>query len=145
MSSPEAALVWFLKGSGNSPAGSAVTAIVGSRIYWDVLPQGVTYPALRLQRISTTYSEFRSVNAPADYAQPRFQIDCWALDRLKAVDLAQAVFDAVEMAYGIVGDIRVDPISVEDEAGDLEEGIGPNGAHVYRQRLDVFVPYTAAA
>lgn len=146
MASAEQGLVTFLSGSHLSPQGSAVTAIVGSRVFFDRLPQGVIYPCLRIQRISTNLAEFRSIDTGiADYARARFQIDCWALSRLAAIELAQAVFVTIEAARGVVGDLRIDPCETEDEAGDLEEGIGPGSADVYRQRLDVFVPYTLAA
>ena len=140
--SPEQGLFALLTGSHLSPAGSALTVIVGTRIYWDVLPEGVTYPAVRLQRISTNRDEFRSIDTGvADYAQSRFQIDAWALSRLAAINLSQAVFATIEAAHASFVDLRVDPCWTEDEAGDLEEGIGPNGADVYRQRLDIMMPF----
>jgi hypothetical protein len=129
-------------------ADAGVAAIVGTRIYRNKLPQNVTYPAIRYQLISTPWGEYRTVDGAAvDYAKPRFQIDCWATAADGELALADAVFAALEGYHGTFGspaEIRIDPIEIEDEGGDVEEGIGPAGADVYRQRLDAFVPYSMA-
>lgn len=119
----------------------AVSAIVGSRIYPDLLPQNVIYPAIRLQRISTARSEFRTLTGVAGYARPRFQVDCYSLSRSGAVALAQAVYGVLEGFTGTSNGLRVDWISTEDEGASVETDIGPNGAAVYGQRLDVFIAH----
>jgi Protein of unknown function (DUF3168) len=131
MASAEAALFSILT------TDSAVAAIVGTRVYPDLLPQGVTYPAIRTQRISTPRSPYRALDGVAGYASPRMQIDCCALSRSSAITLAQAVYAAVEGYHDTVNGLRVDAISTEDEGASVETDIGPNGAAVYDQRLDV--------
>lgn len=139
MTTPEAALRSILL------ADAGVAALVGTRVYRNKLPEKVSYPAIRYQLISKPWAEHRTLEGPADYVKPRFQIDCWATEPDGELTLAQAVFRALEGYHGMIGSLRIDPIEVEDEAGDTETGVGPGGADVYRQRLDVFMPFTAAA
>lgn len=137
MPSAEAALFSLLtEGSPN-----AVAAIVGTRVFPDVLPQKPTLPAIRLQRISTPRSQYRTLDGRANYASPRFQIDCFTLSRSSAIALAQAVYGLLEGFTGTVASLRVDFISTEDEGGDIEVDAGPDGSDIYRQRLDVFLAH----
>ena len=137
---PEAALRQILI------ANAGVAAIVGTRVYRNKLPQNVTYPAIRFQLISTPWAEYKTVdNAPVDYAKPRFQIDCFAVVADGELALADAVRAGLDGYHGTVDSpatIRVDPIEIEDEDGGTEEGIGPGGADVFRERVDVFFPYS---
>lgn len=135
MPSAEASLVSLLTTGGGNP----VAAIIGTRCYPDVLPQGVTYPAIRYQRISTPRAQYRTLDGRANYASPRMQVDCFALNRSGAIALAQAVYGLLEGFAGTVGGLRIDAISTDDEAGEFEAGIGPGSANVYRQRLDLIM------
>jgi hypothetical protein len=132
MPSPEASLFSLL-------STGAVGAIVGTRVYPDILPQNVTYPAVRVQRISTARSQYRDLTGRGNYASPRIQIDCYALSRSAALALAQAVFDMLEGYHNTIAGLRIDAISTEDEGASAETDIGPNGAVVFGQRLDVIV------
>lgn len=137
MATAEAALFAILtQGSPN-----AVAAIVGTRVYPDVLPQNPVLPSLRYQRISTPRSQYRALDGRAGYAAPRFQIDCYDLTRTAALALAQAVYGLLEGFTGTVAGLRVDFISTEDERGDIEVDAGPDGKDLYRQGLDVFLAH----
>jgi Protein of unknown function (DUF3168) len=57
-------------------ASPQVTALVGSRIYPMVIPQGVVMPAIAYQRISTVRPG--SLRGPSGIADPRLQVNCWA-------------------------------------------------------------------
>lgn len=119
---------------------ATVSGLVGARIYPDVLPQGVLYPALRYQRISTPRAQWRTIDTGrSDYANPRFQVDAWALTRSQALTLGQAVLAALDGFRGTAASLTIQAIGNEDEAGDHEPGIGPNGADVYRQRYDFVI------
>jgi hypothetical protein len=123
-----------------------VAALVGPRVYWDVLPQapdvdssGRMLQAIRLQRISTERSQYRTLDGKAEYARVRFQIDCYGASRLDAVMLAQAVYRLLEGFTGIVSGLRIDTTSTEDEGADIEPGAGVGGANLYRQHVDALV------
>lgn len=135
MASAEAALYTLLTAGSPNP----VAALVGTRVYPLVLPQNVLYPAIRYQRISTPRSQYRGLDGRAEYASPRFQIDAYALTHSQAIAVAQAVYELLEGFTGTVAGLRIDHISTDDEGADLEEGAAPGGAHLYRQRVDVFL------
>ena len=137
MATAEAAIYSIL--TTGSP--NAVAAIVGTRVYPDVLPQNAVYPSIRYQRISTPRSQYRTLDGRASYASPRFQLDCYALSRSSALDLAQAVYGLLEGFTGTANGLRVDYVSTEDEAGDVENDAGPDGKDLFRQRLDVFLAH----
>jgi hypothetical protein len=136
LASVEAALKTLLTTGSPNP----VAAAVGTRVYYDELPQGVTYPAIRLQRISTIRSPYRTLDGRANYARPRFQIDVYSPTKTEALNLAQAIYDLLEgyrgTPTGLPTSWRIDAISTEDEGGSLEE-LG-----LYRQRLDIFVMHS---
>ncbi len=103
-------------------ADPTVSALVGTRVYPLVLPQGVAYPAIRYQRIDTprTYSK-------AGYegdSRPRLQIDCWATGYMDAKRLAEAVRAAME---------RYPHAVCEDEQDGYEPEPAPP---VYRRMLE---------
>jgi hypothetical protein len=137
MPSAEAALVSLLTTGSPNP----VHALVGTRVYPRKLPQNVTYPAIRYTRISTSRSEFRTLDGRAGYARPRFQIDCYGLTEASCVALAQALYQLLEGFDGIAAGLRIDGIGTDDEGADVEEGVGPGGSDLFRQRLDFMIPH----
>jgi hypothetical protein len=132
--SAEAALYALL--TGGSPS---ISAMVGTRVWPDVLPQAPLLPAIRYQRISTPRGQYRTLDGKAEYASPRFQIDIYATSRSQALTIADAVYRLLEGYTGISSGLRIDAISTEDEAGDLDPDVGPGGAPLYRQRLDFII------
>lgn len=142
MASIEAALKTLL-GTG-SP--STIADAVGARIYFDILPQNVIYPAIRLQRISTSRSEFRTLDGRAGYARPRFQIDIYGPSQVNVLALAQAVYTTLEgyrgTPSGLPAGWRIDAISTENESSEVEDDVLSGGGHVYRQRLDIFLMHS---
>lgn len=53
-----------------------VTALVGTRIYPMLIPQGAAMPAVTYQRISTVRPG--SLRGPVGQADPRIQVNSWA-------------------------------------------------------------------
>jgi Protein of unknown function (DUF3168) len=130
--SAEASLYAILTQGSPNP----VSAIVGSRVYPNVLPQNVSYPCVRYSRISTPRSEWRTLDGTANYATPRFQLDAYALKHSDALNLSQAIYRHLEGFRGTVSGLRIDAVSTEDEAGEYEPGVAPGDVGVHRQRLD---------
>lgn len=79
---------------------SALTGVsplpAGGRVYPDVLPQKVTYPAITYIRISTSY--FRTLTGSAGLEDGIFQVDSWAQSHTEAWSVADAVTTALENA-----------------------------------------------
>lgn len=136
MASAETAIYTLLTAGSPNP----VAALVGDRVYPLILPQGLTtFPAIRFQRISTPRSQYRTLDGQANYASPRIQIDCWDVDYDGMLDLGEAVYGLLEGFHGTIDGLRIDAISTEDEANDVETDIGPSGVPLFRQRIDVLI------
>ena len=83
--------------------GSApVTALVGTRVYPMMLPQGPTFPAIVYQRISTVPDML--VDGPG-FAPIRMQLSMWATTCDGARTLADAVVTALHGYHG--GELRL--------------------------------------
>ncbi|RJP54169.1 MAG: DUF3168 domain-containing protein [Anaerolineaceae bacterium] len=76
------------------------TAVGGSRIYPDILPQGVTLPSV-VTNLITELTDYHMQGA-SGLAQVRIQVDCWALTQDIAVDLANKVKDVLSAFAGTV-------------------------------------------
>jgi len=102
---------------------SAVTDLVGTRIYPVMLPQGVTFPAITFLRVSTPRTE--SHDGPSGLASPRYQINCWSETHTEASDLAVAVRKTVHGYRGTSEGVRIDGILAVGERDDidLERGV----------------------
>jgi len=82
-------------------ADASVSALIADRIDPDILPENPIYPAI-------TYSEIfpgaqYHLSGPSTLSNPQIQIDCWALTRDGAKDLAAKVKTAIDGASTIKG------------------------------------------
>jgi hypothetical protein len=142
MATTEAALVSLLVQGGVS---NPVFVLVGTRVYPIVLPQSPTYPSIRYQRISTVRAPYRVLSTGrAGYAKPRFQIDSYALTPATAQAVADAVMARLDGFAAPVANVIIGSIATEDEDADIEVGVGPGGAPVYRHRKDYLVGHQEA-
>jgi len=83
-------------------ASAPVTALVGTRVYPMMLPQGPTFPAVVYQRISTVPDML--VDGPG-FAPIRMQLSMWATTFDGARTLADAVVTALHGYHG--GELRL--------------------------------------
>lgn len=63
-------------------ADPAIVALIGTRMYPLVLPQGVTYPAVSYYLVSVT--ELRDLSGPIGEEQARITFNAWAETYLQA-------------------------------------------------------------
>jgi len=82
-------------------AQSAVSALIGTRMYPLRLPQGVTFPALTYQRISGSEDVTHSGAGPA---RAGMQFDCWGQTQSSVLALASAVRSALSGHRSGMGD-----------------------------------------
>ena len=75
-------------------ADGTVSGLVGTRVYPEVMPHDVTYPAISYQRVSTVRTQF--LTGVDDFTQVRLQVDCWASSYADAKSLANAVKSAID-------------------------------------------------
>jgi hypothetical protein len=104
-----------------------LSALVGTRIYPNRLPDNPTLPAVVYQRITTNHN-LASGNVPLIRA--RMQLDCYDDSYLSVVAVAVQVHAALDMASptGLAAAVPEN----DDDSYDPE-------ALLHRRRLDVFV------
>lgn len=88
-------------------AAGPVTAIVGTAIYPDVVPQETAMPSVAFSRVSTEDENTIHGNAPAA-SRVTLQIACMAKDPSTAADLAAKVETAARGAGYVTTDKRSD-------------------------------------
>lgn len=81
-------------------AASAVTAIVGQRVYQQVAQQDTTQPYVIWAVV--TSAPGNNLSQTPEYDDQRIQIDCWSPSQSQARLLGQAVRDAIETQTHIV-------------------------------------------
>jgi len=109
---------------------AGVIALVGSRIYPQVIPQDVALPAMAYQRISGPRDHTHS--GPSGLARARVQITCSASSYSQAKGVAAAVRESVDGFKGTMLDVTVGAAFVEDEI----DGYGTS-QETFTVRLDV--------
>lgn len=97
-------------------AASAVTSLVGSRIYPVVTAQNCKFPCLIYRRIST--DRVATLGGDSGLEMVRIQIDCVAETYLAAKTLAGVVLDAMDAATSVKShpDGEVDQYTTEPDA-----------------------------
>lgn len=116
---------------------SAISALVGLRIYPQELPQKPTLPALTYNQISAV--RVRELAGPAGKARRRIQIDCWASTYKGAHALADAVRQTLEPFYGSMANTEVGSIMLDNEFDLFEEEAGVTG--IYRVMQDYLIAH----
>lgn len=105
---------------------SAITDIVGQRIYAQQLPQGATIPAITMTTISESYDH--DLAGLAGLVHTRIQFECLATTELVSLQLADAViWCGVDTLKGLSSGINFRSVMVEDgrrcySDGDIEGG-----------------------
>ena len=111
--------------STNSPLTSA-----GTRVY-PSLPQGVTFPAIRYTRVSTTRT--LALNANVGVTNATVQIDCFAQSYSAAKALADAVRVILHGYTGSLGTLTARLVKLEMET-DFVERDGDRETYMIVQR-----------
>lgn len=73
---------------------AGVTALVKKRVYPEIMPQDVTYPAITYERVSTVRNQHLS--GVDEFTQVRVQVDCWDDSYSGVKALADAVKSALD-------------------------------------------------
>lgn len=122
-----------------------IVAIVGQRIEPMRTTQGVTYPRLTYQRVST--DRVRTNDGPTLLAQARIQLDCWAEGPAgydTAKQLADEVRKAVDCFKGEMGSVTVQGAFLDDDE-DISEAPGVDDRSVSRVSMDLTVWFGESA
>lgn len=116
---------------------TAVTDLVGTRIYPKRAPEGVTRPFLTFQRISS----FREVafGTNPGLAKPRFQFTAWGDTEAQVQAVVTAVRQALERFRGTVLGVEILDCFV-----DNDEGLTDDEAKLQGHAIDFFVHHREA-
>jgi len=125
---------------------SAVTALVGTRIYSDIVEQAATLPAIAMSKISTRHEHVLS--DLAGIAHCRIQFDCYADaatgGRAKANDIAEAIratgICAIKGSYTSV-DIRGVRLE-QGQRNEIDYARDDSDDHRYVTSFDLEIDYT---
>ena len=124
-------------------ADGTIMGLISTRMYPQVLPQGVVYPAVRFYRAST--DENRVFEGPGGKERARVTIESWAETYAEARSLAAAIRARIDGLAAIIGsgNTRVTSCYLDNEidASDPEAGvIGTQGAYGVTQ--DYIIAHT---
>jgi hypothetical protein len=114
-------------------ATTAVSTLVGTRIYVGILPQDPTYPALTIQPIS--YNPDNHLTAPGDLQWDRLQIDAWGVTYAAADGLYRAAITALNGKAFTGTGYRIGSVIVQVGGGHQYE----ESVKVHRRHFDVGV------
>ena len=119
----------YSKLTGNSPQ-----TLAGSRVY-PRLPQGVTFPAIRYQRINTVRQQ--SLDANVGVTEATVQIDCMAESYSQAKTLADSVRVILHGYSGAWSTLTARNVSLDTE-NDFYEQDGDRVTHWVTQRYRIW-------
>lgn len=106
----------------------------GARVH-PMLPQGITFPAIRYQRVTATRTQ--ALNANVGVTSVTLQIDCFADTYSQAKTLADEVRTILHGYRGVWGTLTARHVSLETE-NDLYEQDGDRVTHWVAQRYMVY-------
>lgn len=112
---------------------SAVTTLVSSRIYPDVLPQNATFPAVVYVEFATDH-EHQLSGAAGLYHQRMF-LDCYASTRTAANSLAEAIRAVLHGYWGAAGSETIRSAQLEGRVKDVVRPLDGSDLRQYRTRL----------
>ena len=126
-------------------ANQGLAAQIGQRVYpTGQLPQNATLPYVSYQRYATT--RIRHQGGRSGIAQASFQFDCIAETHLAAVQVADALFDALDEFKGAIGDGTVSVVHcvADDERADWDSPVDATATGLNRIIQDYRIQYHEA-
>jgi hypothetical protein len=118
-------------------ADAAVSALVGTKIYWDNVPQNTARPYVRLQIISDPRPEhLKGYNGRR---QTWFQASCFSDTFLQAKDIGAKIKAAVAAPWSATGG-NFGRVKAEGPVGEAGETIATG--FIYHARVDLRAEHT---
>lgn len=105
---------------------TALSALVGTRVYRVRLPQNVTYPAVTYWKVSG--NRLHDTQGPTGESDPRVQVSCWSRSQAQAEDVAEAVRGVLD-GWSSTGGVHMTQLVNETDLYD-------NEVEVYHIALD---------
>lgn len=124
-------------------ANSALSTLVGGRIFLNVIPQTKALPAVVINIISTIPANTKSGVSTLD--QVRCQVTCLAQTtgtydgQLKAEEIANAVRTAFDYTSGTSAGITVERVSFQSQSSAFDSNAGEDGVYLVYQDYYVWM------
>ena len=125
---------------------TAVTDLVGTRIYTDIVEQGATLPAIAMSKTFTTHEH--TLSNLAGLAHCRIQFDCFADaaagGRIAANDVAEAIrATGIVALRGLQSSVFIAGVRLEDgQRYALDYARDDSDDHRYLTSFDLMIDYT---
>jgi hypothetical protein len=119
-------------------AAAGVTAIVGTRVYPAMLPEGTALPAAVVRLVSNVRAGAIDAAATQHAYRARVQVNALAAEFVQAQALRQAVKQAMKFQRGAIGGVTV--ASIVDDV-DLPDDFDPE-LHAYVAPADFIIVWT---
>lgn len=130
----KAGLYSFLTGS------TPIAAVVGTRVYPMLVPQGAAYPAITYQIVSNNH--IRSHGGSSQLAYVRVQINSWAATAAAADSLQELIRNRMDGYAGTMGSVTVQSCFLDGERDAFEPSPGDEADRIYGYRQDFTIAYT---
>lgn len=103
-------------------AHGGASALLGTRVFPDSLPEGAAYPAVVYRRIDSPRDHSHSGESPL--AEARFQFDVWGVSRKSVEEAATQVRLALDRFVGLIGGTVRGRILLMDQRDDRDPTTG---------------------
>ena len=122
---------------------SAVTNLVSTRIYPLTLPQGVTMPAVRYQRISGNSDPH--IGGTTGTATARLQFDIFATTYAAAESLRDAIREAIDQYTGTSSGVVIHSCNATNHLDLFDEPVHGDAVGLYQMVSDYEIIHSESA
>lgn len=119
---------------------ATVAALVGTRVYPQIIPQTAALPCLTYRQVTGRHA--RHMAGPETAVYSGWQINCWASTPLAAAALADAVRIALDGQTGTWGGVTIFHSMVTGQTDVLSQLSGAESQNRFGKALDVAIGYT---
>tara|TARA_R100000808_G_scaffold19186_1_gene41766 strand:- start:281 stop:694 length:414 start_codon:yes stop_codon:yes gene_type:complete len=120
---------------------TAITALVGTRVYPQAVPQGASYPNVAFSVV--TDEVIHSTTGPTTLRQASLEVDCYSQNSYStAISISEAVIEQLNTNSTTFGSINIENSHVTS-AGDLPAIKPTDGSddYIYGRSLDIDLFY----
>ena len=120
---------------------TAITALVGTRVYPQAVPQGASYPNVAFSVV--TDEVIHSTTGPTTLRQASLEVDCYSQNSYStAISISEAVIKQLNTNSTVFGSINVENSHVTS-AGDLPAINPTDGSddYIFGRSLDIDLFY----
>lgn len=116
---------------------AGVSALVASRVYPQVLPQGASLPAITFE-VAGGYAEHGS--GADDMERPTLRVNVWDIDKSDGTHFGyagiRALGDAVKSAINRLADVTIDGFAIDSTFCDLDVDDYEPDTRIHRRILE---------